>query len=378
MLTATVVLCASCGSAPPAAPRPPAPRPVLSRYENLTGRDIARDCGFSAPLPSAPGRSLWLFCDTEITSRQGDEIGLPILGTGTAAEGSYRAGSAPGVLTEVPTPSSPASPDPGTAGLAPQPFLPAPADLTRPATDLPCAGSGVYQARWFTGVAREPGASGHLLISYVDSCVSGSDVFTAEAFGLVDYDPVANVLSSPAQVFSTTPGEQLPPAWILGSPVFSGGYLYLFSSCAPDGGCGTPGVFLTRTLATAANWQNGFSYQYWTGRGWSLSPYSAVPLRAGTPLLVWAGDFSATGHGLVLIEQTSVGGNFTIWQAAAPTGPWRQITAGRVPCGAGKHGRPNGFCRALIGHPELSTRSELLMSFFNPGANHVEVSAFRW
>lgn len=356
---------------------------MLSRYETLTGRAIARDCGFSAPLPSAPERSLWLFCDTEITSRQGDEIGLPILGTGTAAEGSYRAGSAPGLLTEVPTPSSPAlsSPGPaapGTAGLAPRPFLTAPADLTLPATDLPCAGSGVYQARWITGVAREPGASGHLLISYVDSCVSGSDVFTAEAFGLVDYDPVANVLSSPAQVFSMTPGEQLLPVWTLGSPVFSGGYLYLFSSCAPGGGCGTPGVFLTRTLATAADWQNGFSYQYWTDPGWSASPYSAVPLRAGTPLLVWGGDFSATGHGLVLIEQTSVGGNFTIWQATAPTGPWRQITAGRVPCSAGKRGDLAGLCRALIGHLELSTRSDLLMSFFNPGVNHVEVSAFRW
>ncbi len=349
---------------------------MLSRYETLTGRDIARDCGFSTSLPSAPGRSLWLFCDTEITSRQGDEIGLPILGTDTAAEGSSRAGSAPGLLSEVPTPGTPLAP--GTAGLAPRPFLTAPADLTLPATDLPCAGPGVYQARWVTGVAREPGGSGHLLISYVDSCVSGSDVFTAEAFGLVDYDPVANVLGSPAQVFSTTPGEQLLPAWILGSPVFSGGYLYLFSSCAPGGGCGAPGVFLTRTLATAADWQNGFSYQYWTGAGWSASPYSAVPLRAGSPLLMWAGDFSATGHGLVLVEQTSVGGNVTIWQAAAPTGPWRQLTAGRVPCGAGKRGHLDGLCRALIGHPELSTRSDLVMSFFNPGANHVEVSAIRW
>jgi hypothetical protein len=179
-------------------------------------------------------------------------------------------------------------------------------------------------------------------------------------------------------VFSTTPGEQLLPAWTLGSPVFSGGYLYLFSSCAPDGGCGAPGVFLTRTLAAQADWQNGFSYQFWTGLGWSPSPYSAVPLPAGSPRLVWAGDFSATGHGLVLIDQTSLAGDFTVWQAAAPTGPWHQITAGRVPCRAAKHGDANGFCRALIGHPELSTRSELLMSFFNPGTNHVEVDGFRW
>ena len=39
---------------------------------------------------------------------------------------------------------------------------------------------------------------------------------------------------------------------------------------------------------------------------------------------------------------------------------------------------PISLRRALIGHPELSTRNELLISFFNPGDNHVEVSAYPW
>ena len=91
-----------------------------------------------------------------------------------------------------------------------------------------------------------------------------------------------------------------------------------------------------------------------------------------------AADYSADGHGLVMIEQTSAGGDFSLWQAPAPTGPWRQIQAGRVPCTAGKRTQAVDLCRALIGHPELSTRNELLISFFNPADGHVEVVPFGW
>jgi hypothetical protein len=52
-------------------------------------------------------------------------------------------------------------------------------------------------------------------------------------------------------------------------------------------------------------------------------------------------------------------------------------TTGTVPCTAGTN-----ICHALIGHPDLSTRKSLLISFLNPGAGnpdgHVEVAAFPW
>ena len=79
-----------------------------------------------------------------------------------------------------------------------------------------------------------------------------------------------------------------------------------------------------------------------------------------------------------MIEQTSAGGDFSLWQAAAPTGPWRQTGTGRVPCTAGQRTQAVDLCRALIGHPELSTPNELLISFFNPGDSHVEVVAYPW
>jgi hypothetical protein len=376
---ALVVLCAACGSSPP-------PQRVLSRYETATGHVIVRDCGFSVPLAAQADRSLWLFCDTVVTTPQGQDVGITILGAGTAAEGPGTAGRGPGALTEVTTPAvdGPGAPRaPGTAGAAggllapragPRPFLPVPANLTLPASLLPCAGPHVYPARWVTGAAREPGSSGRVLIGYADYCVSGNDVFTLEAFGLIDYDPAANVLGPPVQVLAAPAGQQLPSFQALGSPVFRGGYLYLFGWCGT--GCGRGGVFLARTRATAAWWDDGFTYRYWTGRGWSADPASAAALTGRGPLAMSAGDYSADGRGLVMIEQTSAAGDFSLWRAAAPTGPWHQTGTGRVPCTAGK--QADDLCRAVIGHPELSDRSELLISFFNPGADHVETLAYPW
>jgi hypothetical protein len=37
-----------------------------------------------------------------------------------------------------------------------------------------------------------------------------------------------------------------------------------------------------------------------------------------------------------------------------------------------------GLCRALMGHPELSTRSHLLISYYDPGNDHVDVAAYPW
>jgi len=378
LAAALVLLATACGSG-----RPPPPRPVVSRYETATGHHIVRDCGFSVALPGKARRSLWLFCDTVVTGRHGRAIGYPILGAGTAAEGPYTAGSGPGLLTELATPSADAlgavAGGPGRGQLparaAPQPFLPVPANLTLPASTLPCAGPNVYPARWVTGAAGEPGPSGHVLISYTDYCVSGGGTFTPEAFGLLDYDPAGNVLGSPAQVFAAQPGQQLPQPQALGSPVFRGGHLYLFGWCGP--GCDRGGVFLARTTAAAAGWDNGFTYQYWTGVGWSADLSHAAPLTGyREPLEVSVGDYPE--RGLVMIEQTSAAGDFSLWQAAAPEGPWQQTGTGRVPCAAGQRTQAVDLCRGLIGHPELSTPNELVISFFNPGDSHVEVVAYPW
>jgi hypothetical protein len=376
-ILASLVAVAACSGG---APRPVPPR-VLSNYERATGNTIPRDCGYSSPLPGKPGWSLWLFCDTAVTNARGRDIGHVILGTDTAAAGPYRAGQAPSRLSEIPTPPAPLTlPSAG----APQPFLAVPQGLLLPGGALYCTGPGLYSASWITGVTRVSPATGDLLISYDDYCVTGSaDALTAEGFGLVEYDPASNLLGPTARVFGSVAGLQLPPQQVLGSPVFGGdGYLYLFGFChasAPPAGCSRGRVFLVRTVAQPADWQNRLTYEYWTGIGWSSDAAAAGTLiPAGRPLGVSVGDYTADGHGLVMIEQTSLAGGFQVWQARSPAGPWRLIRTGQVPCSKGAQRGTEGLCRAVIGHPELSTRSQLLISYFDPGNSHVDVSAYPW
>ena len=359
----------ACGSAAPRL----VPSPVLSNYERNTGGTIRRDCGYSSPLPGRPGWSIWLFCDTEITSARGQRIGRLILGTDTAAAGPYQAGRAPSPLSEIPTPPGPLT---LPSSAAPQPFLPPPQSLHLPGSLLPCAGAGAYPAAWISGVTRAPAAaaSGTLLISYDDYCVSGAqDTLTAEGFGLAEYDPAIGLLS-PAVVFSSGFGLPLPQQQVLGSPVAGrDGYLYLF-------GFSTSRVFVARTVAAPAYWRNAFSYQYWTGDGWSGEPAAAgslLPPGART-LGISVGDYTGAGHGLVMVEQTSLAGGFQVWQANSPAGPWRRILTGLVPCTKGSGSGAEALCRALIGHPEISTHGRLLISYFNPGNRHVDISAYPW
>ncbi len=207
-------------------------------------------------------------------------------------------------------------------------------------------------------------------------------MIVAEGFGLVDYDPASNLLGPTVGVFGAA-GLPLPPQQELGSPVFAGnGYLYLFGYChagAPPGGCGRGQVFGVRTVAQPVYWQNPLTYRYWTGSGWSPDEAAARTLiPAGHPLGISVGNYTADGHGLVMVEQTSLAGGFQVWQARSPAGPWRRIRTGTVPCGRDTAGGPDSLCRALIGHPELSTRSALVISYYDPGRSHVEVSAYPW
>ena len=366
---ACVITCVACGSN---AVSRPGPAPVLSNYERSTGNAITRDCGYSSPVPGRPGWSVWLFCDTEVTGPHGRPIRGLILGTDSAASGPYQAGQAPSDLSEIPTPPTPLT----SASGAPQPFLPAPQNVWLPGTTLPCSGAGAYSAAWISGVTPVPRTADALLVTFDEYCVTRT-TNTAEGFGLAEYDPQNNILSPSDVVFTSASGLPLPQQQVLGSPVTErDGYLYLFGVCPPaalPAGC-SGRVFAVRTAAAPAGWRNPAAYQYWTGTGWSAQAAAAGSvIPAGQALSVSVADYSSAGHGLVMIEQTSLAGDFQAWQAASPAGPWRRLLSGRVPCAG-----TGGLCRALIGHPELSTRDRLLISYFNPGSNHVDVTAYPW
>lgn len=377
----------------------PPPAQVLSNYENYWAADLARDCGYSQPLPSEPGISLWLFCDTGV---HGSNSGLQwrwlaqISGS-TGAEGPSTSGEVPGGLSELATPGSGMPAMPNHDG--PAQFLPAPSGLVT-SGGQPCdSAHGAYPASWISGVTQDAANPSDLLISYVNYCVpiepSSSNVLTGEGFGLAAYDPAGNTLDSQVTVFASSGGQPLSPQLLLGSPVFSGSHLFLFAAYCPQhnqvglactAGSGNA-VYLARVGATPASWQDPSDFRWYVSSStWTASASSAASvIPAASPLALNVEDFSSLGHGLVLIEQTDGTGGFTVYQASIPTGPWSDLTSGKVPCAI----EGDSFCRAIFGHPELSTSSQLMVSYFDPAAapqynpaagpeGHVMVTAFPW
>jgi hypothetical protein len=357
-----------------------APAPVLSSIERPGNVSLARDCGYSAPLPAS--RSLWLFCDTAVYVRKTNRPGRPawtlqrfIAGSTAAVGAAGRHG--PGQLSEVGTPGGPAA---KTSAREPAPFLPRPAGLVS-SGGLPCGSGGSYAASWASGLTQVP-SSPDLLVTFNNYCVlGGAEGFLHEGFGLAEYDPATGTLAGDVTVF---PGRG---AAVLGSPVFSGRYLYLYGPTCSAGKAGRcAGTMLeARVPASPAQWADPLSYQ-WLSSGppgsgpWSPNPAAAASLLPGPkPSEVSVASYPAARRRFVLVEQTGIDGAFTVYGSAAPAGPWKPVRSGRVPCRLAA-GYAN-FCRAIIGHPELSTPSELVLSYFDPAAGahgHVMVMGFRW
>lgn len=400
------LLAAPAGPVHAAATGAPPPAEPLSNYEATTGHTLTRDCGYSTPVLSPYHGStraglrqdLWLFCDTIDYDSSGNIVSA-ILGTDTSAEAPLVPGEVPQDLSEMPTPPAPARlPD----NNGPSPVLPVPTGLVLPASSSACVGPspspngvygaqspGIYPASWITGVTHEPPGSGSgpgdVLITFANYCVDGetgdiNTLFTDEGFGVVSYNPLTNRLGTPTYVFTSGGGQNLPITEQLTSPVFFGGYLYLFGfQCTSSafGVCVTGNIYLARAPALGGAFRDSGSYQFWTGSGWSANAADAGNLIPGvTPLSISAGNYKAVGHGLVLTAESDLGGGFQVWTARSPAGPWTLLQTGRVPstCSGGEFG-----CYALIGHPELSTKSDLLLSYFDPGGlGHLHVAAFPW
>jgi hypothetical protein len=346
---------------------------VLSNFETHNNANIVRDCGFSQPLPTDPTRSLWLFCDSDIymfnSARRWTQA--RIINGSTAAEVPVTPGRAPDGLSEVAKPGSGVRPIPNND--APEQFLPTPSGLHSSA-GLPCdQANGAYAASWISGVTADAARRADVLISFNDVCVSiSSGRAEVEGFGLTEYDPATNTLDRPVTLFKAANGQSMAAQEILGSPIFFGGDLYLFGSrctelydatCLPHRG---NAVYLARVTANSAAWANAGSYRWYAGKSvWTATARGAASIFSGSrPLEISVENFSDVGKGLVLIEQTNDVGAFTVYQATRPAGDWAETTSASLPCTT----EGVSFCRAIIGHPELSTGSDLLVTYFNPGA----------
>jgi hypothetical protein len=358
------------------------PAPVNSNYENTSGASLSRDCGFSTPLPANPATSLWLFCDTAIYGLN-QQLQYHLTGFipgSTAAEGPYTAGEVPQGLSELPTPPAALPTMPNSDG--PAQFLKTPSGLVT-STGQPCdSANNAYAASWISGVTHEPSTANpaDVLITFDNYCVEGSLTFDPEGFGIAEYNPATNTVVSQTTLVT---GAAVSPQHMLVSPVFSGSHLYLFGSqCASQdqfGDCTSGSIYLARTGNTASSWDNPSSYQWRDGSIWTSAASSATSIiPSATPISAPSvGDFSSVGQGIVLIDQTNVGGHFVAYKPVSSlTGTWQQVISASVPCGSG-----SGLCHAIIGHPDLSTTGELMISYFDPAqgpAGHLMADAFAW
>ncbi|HET6950639.1 MAG TPA: hypothetical protein VFI47_09700 [Acidimicrobiales bacterium] len=307
--------------------------------------------------------------------------------------------------------TGPISAVPPSPPRGPAHFLPAsPSDLRLPDNEGQCgaAGTETIAVNWGLGATRGPNAAMTLydngttpvaltaadasrlvFVSYFGVCFhfgEGLAGIRVQRLSIAAYDPATNTFRARWNVFDTnspTPtGDTLPWQQAMSSPVFDGGHLYLYAGTCDElsaayAACLAGPVVVAR--APLSSLHQASSYQYWRDlnpadpddpANWSTDgtlAASIVATTGGGPIGVHVGDFSATGDGYLLMEQTSMGLHHKLWQSDSPVGPWTLVRTDQVPgCTTGA----GAGCYALTGHPELSTAGELLYSFYDNGPQY--------
>jgi len=330
--------------------------PVMSSYETAT-RVLSRDIGVSVGLPD--GHDFWLFGDTSIftQSPSGTWIYTDFIDGSTALEGKDIRGQVPHGA-ELPSGS-------------PSRFIPVPDDVYLPdGSGRPCVkgnATAAYSARWPTGAAVRPDRTSEILVTYIEVCVTeppgGSASAQIEGWGYLLYDwRVHRIAVGPVDVFKPhTDGAALPPSRAFGWPVYRNGRPTLFSSqCTLQYlSCGRGEVW----SATTSTLSDPTSY---------IPRPMAIAGTTWQPLSISVGTYS---NGLRLMETTTIGGNYRLFGAPNIGAPWHLLVSGVLPDCAPRRG---DFCRAVQGHPELSSPTDLFASYWDPNAGpsgHMVISA---
>ncbi len=349
---------ARASTASQSAEMPLPPNAVASAFENPT-RWLGRDEGYSVPLRN--GNDLWIFGDTPIAKLVNGGFAITRLVKGsTAMEGP--AGGAWDQYSEV------RIGEPLNTGNDPSSFIPqTPLVVYMPdgsGRTCTAANGASEEGRWPSGAALIPGTD-EVFVTYYDVCVVGGN-YPVEGWGFMEYNWATNEIDvGPTDVLQpSTAGAALPSNELFGSPVFDGGNLYLYSaSCAANvfGTCTNGGQVWAATVADFST--NG------------PSPASLLPLPlATTKSAAWAPDTGTVnvqyypGAGWRMIEQTNLGGGFALFSASSPSGPWSLESNDTVP---GCQQPTQLFCYAFFGHPELSTSTQLALTYFDPAEGPV-------
>ncbi len=182
----------------------------------------------------------------------------------------------------------------------------------------------------------------------------------------MEYNSITNALDvAPTDVFPPSPsGAALSSNLELGSPVFSNGQVSLFSSECTSlfVGCGAGQVYTTTLSSTVSSLSNPASYSVTAAATDGSSDWEPVGIAVA----------SYSDAAFRMIETTAITGAYNVVTAPTPVGPWHVEASGLAP---GCAGLLSGFCYALVGHPELSTLSQLVISYFDPGAGPMGTTA---
>ena len=336
--------------------------PLDAQAENTSTTILQRDAGLSVSLPS--GRALWIFVDTSAFSSAADPSGQ-FVGGSTAAKGVFKPGGKRG-LTDV----KPARSD---SGAQSNQFLPTPTNTFMPdGSGRSCtpANGALYAARWPTGATLLTDTS-LVLITYTDVCVLSPDRFQVEGWGFVEYQwRGGRIRLGPVDVFPPkASGAALPETQAFQSPVVSGGKVTLYVSTCEQlfVGCNRGSVLAATVIDNPFALVNPASYATVPVAAPSDGPWTPVNISVaayGTSGTGTSGTASSgTGTQYRIVEQTSIAGTFKLLGAPTPTGPWSPLTSGTLP---GCNLTPQGFCYAFVGHPGLSTKLSVLMTYFKP------------
>jgi hypothetical protein len=190
----------------------------------------------------------------------------------------------------------------------------------------------------------------NVLIPFVDVCVTSPFVETVEGWGFTEYNWKINKFDVGAtDVFApATNGHATPRAKWFGSPIVAGNKVTFFTVT-----CCAPGVVYTTTVAanTAALKQPG---------SYVSTPFPGVPAA----LLLYVAPSSHAQPHLTMVQVLDTRGKYAIYTAATPTGKWTKKASGTLP----RCLTSAGLCGdSVYVHPELSTRTRMLVTYYLPG-----------
>ncbi|MFL5910554.1 MAG: hypothetical protein ACJ768_08330 [Gaiellaceae bacterium] len=352
---------------------------LTSQGETSNGAAYARDGGTSREFSTNPRKSLWIFGDSEVW--KGGSHVATIFGS-TAAIATYTPGDPGSVnLTEVPTPA-------GIPAGEPRPSVDGMSEFLGGSPIPALSGCTGSQIRYAGAMAMQPGTSS-MTIQFADACITSSS-WTWEHSGIALYNPATNSLTQPETIVFSASSLNGRKVFDSASLHGSDGYLYLFSHDLANPSCGPlcgANVYVARVQADWAHESSSAAYTWYTGTSGGSPTWgamgSAVPINS-TPAYCCGGNIvSYYGAKGVYAMTTSA---FTGFQVERSTAPWGPFTAGpysELPdggCGQGSFG-----CYAGRGHPELSTSSNLVYSWFSPddvdfGGNygHMRLGTMPW